>query len=157
MSMRTCTACNEVKPIADFPKNGVDKFGAVRHRPDCRECYTIARKVGKKKHRKFLSNTKHRTGESKLLTLQDWRDALLHFRGCCAYCGKKQARNVILTKEHVVPVSQGGPTLRTNIIPACTSCNCSKGDTPLLEWYLKHSGFSAERLALIKRWIGEIQ
>ncbi|MNH04760.1 HNH endonuclease [compost metagenome] len=150
--IRTCTACGEDKPITEFPKNGVDLTGAVRHRTDCKVCYGISRKMSKKKHDKFVSSTKFRTGEDRTLTLEDWRAAMLYFRGGCAYCGVKQSRKTKLTKDHVVPVSKGGPTVRRNIIPACTSCNCSKGDTDLEEWFPKRKGYTPERLRNIKKW-----
>ncbi|MNB67626.1 HNH endonuclease [compost metagenome] len=153
METKTCSVCGVEKPIVDYPRNGKDFNGATRYRTDCKECYGIARKISKKRHSKYVSNAKFRTGESELLTLKDWKDAMLFFRGGCAYCGTKRTRQVILTKEHVVPVSKGGPTTRRNIIPACTSCNCSKADTDLEVWYPKHKSFSEERYTMIKRWL----
>ena len=148
-----CSVCGEVKDLHDFPKNGKDKDGKVRHRTDCKVCYNITRKLTKNNVvTKFLNNTKHRTGEVNTYTLQDWKDAMLHFKGCCSYCGRKQARGLKLTREHVVPVSKGGLTDRQGIIPACGRCNSSKADTDLHVWYPKQPFFSSERLELIRKW-----
>jgi CRISPR/Cas system-associated protein Cas10 (large subunit of type III CRISPR-Cas system) len=149
---QVCTVCGEEKPLSDFPKNGRDKDGNVRHRPDCKVCYNITRKISKKKHTKFLNNTKHRTGEEQTLSIEDWKECMIHFRGTCAYCGEKQSRKVKLTKEHVVPVSKGGMTVKDNIIPGCTSCNCSKSNQDLEVWYPKQPFYSKERYDKIRRW-----
>lgn len=154
MMIRQCTVCGEEKYITDFPKNGKDKEGNTRHRTDCKECYNITRKLTKKKAvTKFLNNTKHRTGEEKTYDLHDWKDAMVHFRGCCAYCGIKQTRKVKLTRDHVIPVTLGGLTVRTNIIPACSKCNSSKSNFDVVDWFRRQKFFSPERLELIKQWI----
>ena len=51
------------------------------------------------------------------------------FGGVCAYCPAPAT-----TYDHIVPVSVGGQTERTNIVPACVSCNSSKGASDLDEW-----------------------
>jgi 5-methylcytosine-specific restriction endonuclease McrA len=152
METKTCSVCGVEKQLVDFPKNGKEINGDTRYRNDCKECYGISRKISKKKHSRYVSNAKFRTGELELLTLKDWKEAMLYFRGACAYCGVKKSRQTRLTKEHIVPVSKGGPTTRTNIIPACTACNCSKADHDLAEWYPKRKVFSVERFDKIKKW-----
>lgn len=49
----------------------------------------------------------------------------------CAYCGEPTARP---HREHVVPLSRGGPDDPTNIVLACASCNLSKGARLPSEW-----------------------
>lgn len=152
METRVCKVCNEKKPLSDFHKNGKDKHGQPAWRLDCKECYTIVRKVNRKKLNKFINNTKHRTGEIATLTVRDWRDAMLWFRGGCAYCAVKQSRRLKLTKDHIVPVVKGGLTERKNIIPGCTRCNSSKSDRNLDEWYPRQPFYSEERHERIKEW-----
>ena len=36
--------------------------------------------------------------------------------------------------DHVVPVSQGGPSTAGNIVPACQKCNSSKKDADVNDW-----------------------
>ena len=52
----------------------------------------------------------------------------------CWYCGKEVEPSK-LTKEHVFPRSKGGDNDMDNIIMVCKSCNSSKGDMDLFEWY----------------------
>ena len=144
-----CSACGEEKPQTDFPKNGKDKDGNTRYRPDCKVCYSATRKIKKHRINKFISATKHRTGEVDTYTVKDWRAALIHFKGCCAYCGEKPRR---FTKDHIHPVSKGGTTVRSNIVPACSSCNYSKNNSDLCSWFPRQRFYSVVRMARIKEW-----
>jgi len=49
----------------------------------------------------------------------------------CFYCGAKGK----MTIDHVIPISRGGKHVADNIVPACQSCNSSKGAKPLEEWH----------------------
>ncbi|MCP8320958.1 MAG: HNH endonuclease, partial [archaeon] len=49
----------------------------------------------------------------------------------CIYCGKKENLSV----DHLIPRSRGGPDIGDNAILACKSCNASKGDKGIFEWY----------------------
>lgn len=153
--MPVCIDCGRELPLEDFPKNGKDKDGATRHRPDCKLCYSVKRKGSKKKHSKFCSNTKHRTGESEVLSLDDWRATLANFNGRCMYCGKPASRRLILTRDHIVPVSKGGKTTRHNIGPACRFCNTSKNGEDMEVWYRKQKFFNEETLKIIEEWRDE--
>jgi hypothetical protein len=53
----------------------------------------------------------------------------------CAYCGK-----IATQVDHVIPHKQGGPTTLGNGIPACTSCNASKGAQNVTDWLLSRFG-----------------
>lgn len=43
--------------------------------------------------------------------------------GCCIYCGSDGP----LLMDHVVPLGRGGDNSLANVVPACDSCNASKG------------------------------
>lgn len=58
------------------------------------------------------------------LTNDQWTGIKIAYRHRCAYCGCKPRK---LTQDHVVPVSKGGQHTASNIVPACQSCNSSKG------------------------------
>jgi len=45
----------------------------------------------------------------------------------CGYCGKNFKEHQ-LTKDHIVPVSKGGPNTWTNCVTACVKCNSFKGN-----------------------------
>lgn len=55
--------------------------------------------------------------------------------GHCAYCGKEVSLKKI-TRDHVIPKSKGGANAVENILPACKSCNQSKGDMNLDDFRL---------------------
>ena len=52
----------------------------------------------------------------------------------CWYCGKELEPSK-LTKDHVFPRSKGGDNDMDNIIMVYKTCNSSKGDMDLFEWY----------------------
>jgi 5-methylcytosine-specific restriction endonuclease McrA len=62
-------------------------------------------------------------GLTKHFTLAEWREKLDLFAHCCAYCGESES----LTVDHRIPLSRGGSDEISNIVPACSRCNCSKG------------------------------
>jgi len=49
----------------------------------------------------------------------------------CIYCGNRKD----LTLEHILPRVRGGPDIPDNAVWACKSCNSSKGDKRLYEWF----------------------
>jgi 5-methylcytosine-specific restriction endonuclease McrA len=49
----------------------------------------------------------------------------------CFYCG---CVNKKITLDHVLPISRGGRHSIGNLVPACYSCNSSKGAKFLAEW-----------------------
>ncbi len=48
----------------------------------------------------------------------------------CVYCGIENPNTV----DHVVPVSAGGVTDLSNLVPACGRCNSAKRDRDMREW-----------------------
>lgn len=57
------------------------------------------------------------------LTSSDWLQVLNAHGGKCAYCGSTDR----IELEHMTPLSRGGQHTKSNIVPACFSCNRSKG------------------------------
>ena len=145
----TCNTCGEMKTQSDFPKNGKFPDGETRYRPDCKVCYAVRRRVDKKKLNNFRHNHKNL-----LYTAEDWKRVMIHFRGRCAYCGEK-VRGKYLTKDHVIPVSEQGPTLPWNIVPACSRCNCSKANNPVKQWWMRQKYWSEERYSRLQKWVGK--
>lgn len=68
--------------------------------------------------------------------LTGWKRRLRfkHFLLCgrpwveCHYCGVRLTLKT-LTFDHVIPLSKGGAMGIKNIIPACRTCNCKRGNT----------------------------
>ena len=66
------------------------------------------------------------------LTLKQWEQIKKDFDYKCAYCGITETEhynqfNERLHQEHFYAMSKGGGLTHNNIIPACKSCNSSKG------------------------------
>jgi len=69
--------------------------------------------------------------------------------GLCAYCRCNRAT----TLDHIKPKSRGGSSLRSNLIPACQTCNHSKGSSNWLEWFQRQEFFNLIAQELIEEWI----
>ena len=48
----------------------------------------------------------------------------------CLYCGSTDR----ITADHVIPITKGGTHSIGNLVPACLSCNSSKGNHFITEW-----------------------
>lgn len=58
------------------------------------------------------------------LTPAEWKEILELYEGKCIYCGSSKR----ITMDHIIPISKGGGTTKDNVVPACISCNSSKGN-----------------------------
>ncbi len=61
-----------------------------------------------------------------------WDGILQEFEGRCVYCGQgptKENRGIV--PDHVVPATQFGELVIGNVVPACQTCNDSRGND---EW-----------------------
>jgi len=151
---KVCSFCGAVKPMSEFPKNGKNKDGSTKYRDDCKTCYNIRRRENatKKKHTDSVGSMKRR-GESDIeYTHQQWKETVIFFGGKCAYCGRTMRKGERLTKDHLEPVSVGGATTQENVIPACHSCNSSKGASEWRSWFMAQPFFSQERMNKIFKW-----
>lgn len=84
------------------------------------------------------------------LTEQQWQVIKDYFDNKCCYCGKEK----LLTQDHFIPVSKGGEYTHNNILPACGSCNSSKGNRNFFEWYPKHNYYSKKRERKLLQFLG---
>lgn len=151
--MLTCTCCGKTKPRPEFYTQSYTGLPTNQ----CKECIDIKRSVKRHKrdHSKFVSKEKLRSMEAPNYTLTAWQEAMLYFGGRCAYCGKKPGRSKKdkFDREHLVPISRGGKTVKENIICACKTCNRSRGNKKLFEWYRAQPFWTAEREKKIADWM----
>ena len=66
------------------------------------------------------------------LTYKEWETILREYGYRCAYCFLSGP----LSMDHIIPLSKGGDHTADNVVPACRSCNSSKGDKSLWAWEL---------------------
>ena len=71
------------------------------------------------------------------------------FGGLCAYCRQNRATTI----DHLRPKSKGGSSLRSNLVPACQSCNHAKGSEDWLTWYQRQEFYSKIAEECIEEWI----
>lgn len=55
-------------------------------------------------------------------TFEQWVELKQKHKGLCANCGEDKK----LTKDHIIPLSEGGTDYIDNIQPLCRSCNSKK-------------------------------
>ena len=63
------------------------------------------------------------------LTAEQWEAVVVEMGGRCVYCGSGA-----VTQDHDVPLTRGGHHERSNVVPACRSCNSSKHQQTGNEW-----------------------
>lgn len=80
------------------------------------------------------------------LTAEEW-DAIHRAWGACAYCGETEGQ---LQRDCVLPITRGGRYTVTNVVPACRSCNASKGNNEVTAW-LRRS--RRDERAFLERWV----
>lgn len=54
-------------------------------------------------------------------------------KGLCHWCGRTVPAKD-LTMDHIVPVSRGGKSTKSNTVPACKACNNKKRQLLPMEW-----------------------
>jgi 5-methylcytosine-specific restriction endonuclease McrA len=64
-------------------------------------------------------------------TAEEWLALLISCGGLCVWCGS--GKNI--HRDHVIPIVRGGTDYIDNIVPACRSCNSSKGKNLVEEWF----------------------
>lgn len=59
------------------------------------------------------------------LTSEEWHQICVVFDFRCAYCKQRKP----LEQDHVTAITKGGSHTKGNVVPACKSCNASKGNS----------------------------
>jgi 5-methylcytosine-specific restriction endonuclease McrA len=147
---KKCTKCGEVRPRDQFPARPKSSDGLDSN---CKTCRSVRTKNWAQRNRKHLADLARQRYRSSTtireashmrskaakykrkailktaksdLTLDQWTAIKAAYGYRCAYCRQQKP----LTQDHVIPVSKGGPHTASNIVPACRSCNSSKGANP---------------------------
>ncbi|MCU6709339.1 HNH endonuclease [Paenibacillus sp. J5C_2022] len=81
------------------------------------------------------------------LTLEDAYD-IHHTPDTCGYCGKERGPNDgkrAFHIDHIIPMVQGGPNSRWNLVKVCASCNSSKGSASLADFHSRTASLTDDR------------
>lgn len=180
-TIKTCSKCNETKPMtAEYFRPRKDSKDGYRNqclkclrgyhrkhtqewRADNQEKVIEYRKQYKKINpiKIRIDKQKRRTLKQNLLstlTTKQYIETLTHFNNSCAYCGMTQkehikTKNHRLHQDHFIPLLKNGEYTKSNILPSCQSCNCSKGDRDFQEWYPEYEHYNQEREKVIIKYI----
>ena len=151
--LTVCSCCGIAKAPSEFYTQSTTGLPTAQ----CKTCINVKRSVvrGKRRHNKFVSKEKFRTGEVPEFTLVDWKACMVHFSGCCAYCGKPEGRAAAdkVDRDHAIPISKGGKTTKRNVIPACRACNRGRGNADWQVWFSKQNFYTVERERHIQAWL----
>lgn len=150
---KECVICRETKPSNQFSKNKGSKDGLHSR---CKNCAKLKSRQWKQQnaahHQEYnhsyqkttngktissIATAKYRSKKQKLpsgFSKTDWHLALCYWNGLCAYCSSQQGLWNPICMEHFIPVDFGGSFTKENILPACKSCNSSKGNRNPAEW-----------------------
>lgn len=153
VATKVCSCCGKTKPLDEFYKQSYTELPTDQ----CKVCINVKRSVvrHKAKHGKFLSKERQRSMEEPNYSLQDWADAMIHFGGECPICGVKEGRGKKskFDRDHIVPISKGGKTIRSNIMPCCSACNRGRGNKEIISWFRQRPTWTQEREDLILAWM----
>jgi len=99
----------------------------------CKDCHTQKCNQNRRELENAVENT---------LTQKEWGEIAKSWNGSCAYCSDKPDT---LERDHVNALSSGGGTRKENIVPACPTCNRSKGNKDIDEWYTEQPFYDKQR------------
>lgn len=124
-----CPSCEQLLPLNDryFYRSGGKYEGY------CKPCSTQRKNQSRRADEDDLSGKEWRFIKANWL-----EEGVVR----CAYCGEKTESP---ERDHVQPLFNGGETVPENIVPACSTCNRSKGNRPITEWYPEADVFSPSR------------
>ena len=82
------------------------------------------RHLEKARHKQTIENAKRKGAEGSH-TFKQWLVMLAAFGYQCVYCDQPLTLQTA-TRDHIYPISKGGASYISNIVPACRSCNSKK-------------------------------
>jgi 5-methylcytosine-specific restriction endonuclease McrA len=128
LNVKQCFRCEWHLSLDEFKRHSliVDKSPILTE--VCSDCY-------RRLKNKVAEHDSHarRFGGDYTLKVSEWIEILKACEGRCHYC-KKQVGYEQLIMEHMTPLSWEGANSKENVVPACISCNSSKGGRDVKTW-----------------------
>jgi hypothetical protein len=92
-----------------------------------------------------------------VLTATDWQSISTSFDGKCAFCDQLATQaNRGIVADHLVPAKEFGELVLGNALPACQTCNDSRGEVEWHEFVRKSfPGDSAAQILRIERYLAQ--
>jgi len=83
----------------------------------------------------FIADSKFQAAEKararELRQSRWWQNQLENAH--CYYCARPLTR-LAITMDHILPISHGGRSTKSNCVVACKPCNSLKSGMPVWEW-----------------------
>lgn len=144
-----CVAC--VARERSCRRCGVDFVGLFEICDDCereaRRC-SVCRRYGQVRAnvcstcRSRIRHNRMRSGGQVPVSAREY--AVVRASGACVYCNAPATH-----ADHIRPLSRGGAEHISNLVPACKSCNLSKGARLLTEWRSGGVAFAVARSSAV--------
>jgi len=115
-----CIACRSDDHTAEY-------FAAVGDEYERRNIAIRVRLACETERRGSKARRERERAAGKKITAAEWRDLKTRWGHMCLACGKTEP-DVVLHKDHVIPLSMGGTNDVSNIQPLCGPCNLTKLD-----------------------------
>ena len=103
------------------------KLDPEAHKRDleCRKSWRLKNRDKKYSYKRAYRARKYGNGGRH--TKKEWEGVKEKFFYTCQICGKAEPE-VVLTEDHIIPLSKGGDDSIQNIQPLCKPCNSQKND-----------------------------
>ncbi|MBG9689555.1 hypothetical protein ABD91_00645 [Lysinibacillus sphaericus] len=173
---KTCANKKAMKWIKDNPKRYKEIRSKTENKKKTKDLTRkrIKKFRGSDKYKVWVENNKELlqkysknrlSNKTHIISKEEWTGCKNYFNNSCAYCGLHlenhyrmwlgEPKKIDLHKEHV---DHQGSNKLDNCVPSCQSCNSSKWEYSLEEWYKEDNTmtkFSHERLKKIQKWLKE--
>lgn len=113
-----CLTCRKIEHAAKYEHKG--RKGMYHGKP----AMTEEEKAAKRRHYSYRKNLQER-GYEPIHTLEEWQDLLDRTGHKCIKCGAPEEYTP-MTRDHIMPLSEGGTDEIWNIQPLCLRCNGKK-------------------------------
>lgn len=136
---RTCRICGEEKELDLFE---IDKRVDGNRTNRCKSCKNSLDDRASRAIRRLRYRAK-KEGIPLEVTLKEIRQLYDAHDGRCVYCGvTEDETGKSHHLDHVTPTRRGGTHHMSNLVLACSTCNLTKADKPLITHFLEKRGGS---------------